>query len=186
MKSMVIVVDMQNGFVRYEQTKILLEKIKQLLSLNVFDVVIGTKFLNASNSMYTKMFGWKRLMSEQEQKIPQELLQYMDYVEEKYIYNCINPSFIQRICQLNDGVMPKEIFLVGADTDCCVLTIATALFEHNIRPIVLTHYCDSNGGASSHQAGLLSMKRLIGQKQMLDCEILTKEDVLSCMNEKDC
>ena len=101
----------------------------------------------------------------------------MDYVVEKYIYNCINANFIQRLCQLNDGTYPEKVFVIGADTDCCVLTIATALFENNIRPVVLTKYCDSNGGESSHKAGILSMERLIGEKQLVDIEPTLKDEL---------
>lgn len=60
----------------------------------------------------------------------------------------------------------KKVFVVGTDTDCCVLTIATSLYENNIRPIVLTHYVDSNGGKEPNEAGLLCLKRLIGDKQL--------------------
>ena len=48
MKNILIVVDMQNGFARYEQTIELTEKIEKLLELKIFDVVIGTRFLNAT------------------------------------------------------------------------------------------------------------------------------------------
>ena len=91
----------------------------------------------------------------------------------------VNSSFIQKLCQLNEGEYPKQVFIVGADTDCCVLTIATALFENNIRPIVLTNYVDSNGGAESNAAGLLCLKRLIGSNQLVDKIITCKEDLLN-------
>lgn len=168
---------MQNGFARYEQTIELSKRIEKLLELKIFDVVIGTRFLNSNNSMYEKMFGWSRLKTEKERIIPNELLKYMDYVEDKYIYNCVNSNFIQRLCQLNDGEFPENVFVVGADTDCCVLTVATALFECNIRPIVLTKYCDSNGGGESHKAGITCMKRLIGEKQLVEEEITSIEDL---------
>ena len=178
MKNIVIVVDMQNGFSRYEQTIELTNRIKRLLDLKIFDVVIGTRFLNSDNSMYEKMFGWSRLKTENEREIPEDLLKHMNYVEDKYIYNCVNSNFIQRLCQLNDGEFPQKIYVVGADTDCCVLTIATALFECNIRPIVLTNYCASNGGQESHEAGLRCMKRLIGEKQLVEKDILSIEDLV--------
>ncbi|MDR4235666.1 hypothetical protein, partial [Priestia megaterium] len=72
---------------------------------------------------------------------------------------------------------PKKVFIIGADTDCCVLTIATALFENNIRPIVLTKYVDSNGGSESHKAGLLVLKRLIGKNQLVDVDPASREDL---------
>lgn len=179
MKNILLVIDMQKGFSRYEQTKELSKKIEHLLSTKVFDIVIGTRFINSKNSIYEKLLNWSKLQSSEEIGISENLLQYMCYIEDKYIYNCVNSSFIQRLCQLNDGIFPEKIFVVGADTDCCVLTIATALFEHNIRPIILTNYCDSNGGPSSHEAGIICLKRLIGEKQLSNKEILSIEDLLN-------
>ena len=46
MKDILIVVDMQNGFNRYEQTHILADKIIGLTNNNSFDYIIATRFLN--------------------------------------------------------------------------------------------------------------------------------------------
>lgn len=171
MKKICIVVDMQHGFVQKNGTKELVPKIAKLLEMGVFDVVIATKFINGKHSVFENMLGWKGLVKEQEQEIPPAIMSHVDHVVEKHIYDCVNPDFIQLLCQLNDGLYPKEVFLVGVDTDCCVLSIATSLFEHNICPVVLTEYVYSNGGLKSHVAGLTCMKRLIGEKQLIDCRL---------------
>ena len=69
------------------------------------------------------------------------------------------------------------MFICGIDTDCCVLTTAVNLFEVGIRPIVLTQYCASNGGESSHQAALTCMGRLIGSHHLVSNEIDSKSDI---------
>lgn len=177
MKNILLVVDMQNGFARREQTTALIGKIKTLLQQEVFDVVVATRFLNSDNSIYEQLIGWNKLKTENEREIIPSIYEHVDYVFDKSIYNCVNCNFLQKICQLNDGEFPKKIFIVGADTDCCVLTIATGLFECNIRPVVLTKYCNSNGGPESHQAGLICMRRLIGEKQLIDYEINVNTDL---------
>lgn len=73
MKNILLVVDMQNGFARYEQTKELTTKIKELLEREIFDIVIGTRFLNSDNSMYEKLLGWSKLKTENERAIPKDL-----------------------------------------------------------------------------------------------------------------
>ena len=168
MKSILIMVDMQKGFARYPQTVALTKKISSLLEQKLFDVVIATKFYNDKNSIYEKLFNWKRLETDEECALPESLEKNVDYVVKKTIYNCVNADFIQKLCQFNEGKYPEKVFIVGADTDCCVLTIATSLFEYNIRPIVLSHYCDSNGGPESHKAGLICLKRLIGESQIYE------------------
>lgn len=177
MKNILLIVDMQKGFARYEQTLALNEKILELLKLKVFDSVVATRFLNDNNSIYEQLLNWKRLKKEEERDIDAKYLQFIDVIFDKYIYNCVNDSFIQKLCQLNEGKYPEKVFIVGADTDCCVLITATTLFEHNIRPVVLTSYCASNGGDKSHEAGVLCMKRLIGKGQLVDIEIDKTTDI---------
>lgn len=177
MKNILLIVDMQKGFARYEQTLALNEKILELLKLKVFDSVVATRFLNDNNSIYEQLLNWKRLKKEEERDIDARYIKFIDVIFDKYIYNCVNDSFIQKLCQLNEGKYPEKVFIVGADTDCCVLTTATTLFEHNIRPVVLTSYCASNGGDKSHEAGVLCMKRLIGKGQLVDIEIDKTTDI---------
>lgn len=177
MKNILIVVDMQEGFLCDEQTKHLKNCVVELLEKNIFDAVIATRFLNEKDSIYEKLFDWKQLEREEERSIPKDVMEHVDYVADKYIYNCVNTSFIQRLCQLNEGEYPEKVFVVGVDTDCCVLSIATALYENNIRPVVLTQYVDSTGGNKSHEAGLLCMERLIGEKQLSDVIPQSKEDL---------
>jgi len=176
-KKILLLVDMQNGFARYEQTIRLKDKILDLLERKLFDYVLATRFINHDNSIYERLLDWRRLKSREERELVAGLEKHVEYVVDKRVYTCVNTDFIQSLCQLNDGVYPEEIYIAGADTDCCVLKIATDLFEHNIRPVILTRYCASNGGPASHEAGLMCLKRLIGERQLLDKEILNKEDL---------
>lgn len=177
MKKILLIIDMQKGFTGHIRTSLVSYKIRELLERELFDSVIATRFINDDNSIYEKLFEWSKLKTEEETELVYDYKKYVDCIFDKSIYTCVNPNFIQKLCQLNDGVYPTEVFIVGVDTDCCVLSTATGLFESNIRPIVLTEYCDSNGGQASHDAGLLCMKRLIGEKQLVNKAILTKEDL---------
>lgn len=77
-----------------------------------------------------------------------------------------------------------HIFICGADTDCCVLKTATDLFEQSVMPIVLTEYCDSNGGPESHKSGIMVMDRLIGKKSIVADKITSKEDIEKIIAER--
>lgn len=170
MKNTLIVVDMQKGFTISEQTVYLKEKIMCLLEQRIFDCVVATRFINKDNSVYERLLSWNQLKLNEEYALIEGLDKYVDYIEDKDIYTCVNGDFVRRLCELNEGEYPEYVFIAGVDTDCCVLKIAVDLFEQNIRPIVLTNYCASNGGVESHKAGLLCMKRLIGAKQLKDGE----------------
>ena len=167
MKKILLIVDLQKGFARYPQTEELVGRINQLVDSDYFDVICATRFLNENNSMYEKFMGWNKLKDSQDQKLSIRALDKIDYIQDKYIYNCVTPSFISRLSQLNDGEIPHEVYIAGADTDCCVLTIATSLFENAIRPLVLANYCSSNGGEEAHRAGLKCLERLIGKDQII-------------------
>lgn len=86
--------------------------------------------------------------------------------------------------ELNDGELPKHVFICGADTDCCVLKTATDIFEQGLMPIVLTEYCDSNAGPKLHEAGLLVMGRLIGKVCIVSDKITSKEDINKILNTR--
>lgn len=182
MKNILIVVDMQNGFNRYEQTHILADKIIELTNSNYFDYIIATRFLNKEGSQYTKFLNWHRLIERPEIDLIKGMK--VDTVVDKWIYTCVNEKFMAFLYEINENEMPKHVFICGADTDCCVLKIATDLFEQGILPIVLTDYCDSNGGPESHKAGLLVMKRLIGKISLVDGVINNKADVEKILDSR--
>ena len=182
MKNILIVVDMQNGFNRYEQTQILADKIIKLTNDKLFDKIIATRFLNKEGSQYTKFLNWHRLMCSTDIDLI-EGIRY-DYVIDKWVYTCVNEDFMNLLCNINEGELPKHIFICGADTDCCVLKIATDLFEKDVMPIVLTNYCDSNGGKSSHESGIHVMERLIGRKSLVPDEILNHSQIDNILNER--
>ena len=179
MKNILLLIDMQNGFTKCQKINDLVKKAKDMLSLNLFDEIVVTQFINYDNSVYEQLMNWSSLKNNDEIAIRSELQPYATDVITKSIYTCVNPNFIQRLCQLNDGKYPEKLFIAGVDTDACVLKTATDLFELNIRPIVLTEYCYSNGGEESHKAGILCMKRLIGSKQLSDVTLTAVSDISS-------
>ena len=59
-----------------------------------------------------------------------------------------------------------EVHLCGIATDNCVLATAIDLFEANLRPIVIADACASHAGAPYHEAGIMIVKRLVGERQV--------------------
>ncbi|MUG95065.1 isochorismatase family protein [Scytonema sp. UIC 10036] len=56
----------------------------------------------------------------------------------------------------------ERVFIVGIDTDMCVLKIAMDFFDIGVEPIVLTDCCASTAGLQAHLAGLAVLSRNIG------------------------
>lgn len=182
MKNILIVVDMQNGFNRYAHMNKLASNVIKITNSGIFDCIIATRFINYEGSQYTKFLNWHRLIDPQDiDLIPN--IKY-DKVVDKKIYTCVTSEFVRMLKDINDQKVPTHVFVCGADTDCCVLKIATDLFEQNIMPIVLTDYCSSNGGDESHKAGILAMNRLIGKKSLVSGEIIQKSDIENIIMER--
>lgn len=177
-KNILIIVDIQNGFIKTDETYAVYENIKALLNQKIFDAVIATKFVNIQNSAFEKLMHWTQMMDTTSQSIPTDLHKYIDCTIEKHIYTPSKDKLFNALHTLNN-TLPNKVFIVGVDTDACVTMTATMLFENNIRPIVLTKYTASTGGVASHKAGLLVMKRLIGSKQLIDLKPKSKHELNS-------
>ena len=182
MNKILIVVDDQNGFVRYEQTKSVAEKIKSLVDKKLFDCVIATRFINTPNSQYVKFIGWNRLTSSPDIDLIDGLT--ADYVVDKNVYTCVTDEFLSLLTKINGGELPKHVFIAGIDTDCCVLKTSVDLFEHFVMPIVLTNYCNSNGGDISHNAGIEVMSRNLGKKCLVSGEISSACELDKIIDER--
>lgn len=155
------VIDVQNGFVS-DKTRMVLPKIKQLMSCFDDGIIIATQFINTENSGFTDIMHWERLKTTPEIDLIPFVKEKATYIIRKPTYSACTDDVMQLL--LNNTV--TEAYLAGIDTDCCVLSTAISLFERNIKPIVLEQYCASNGGDISHQAAITVLERTIGLKQI--------------------
>lgn len=112
MKNILLLIDMQNGFTNCQKINDLVKKTKDMLSLNLFDEIVATQFINYDNSVYEQLMNWSSLKSNDETTIRSELQPYATDVITKSIYTCAHPNFIQRLCQLNDGKYPESFSLL--------------------------------------------------------------------------
>jgi len=163
MKDLLLIVDVQNGFVS-EKTSHIVPKLRKLLNEKVFTHVIFSQFVNKTDSPYENYLNWYRFKTAEEIAIVNELLPFVNQILVKNIYSACNQWLLNYIKENSI----QNVYIAGIDTDCCVLITATDLFQNGIRPFVLKQYCASNGGFSSHDAALIVLERLIGDKQILD------------------
>lgn len=159
--TLLLIVDMQNGFVS-EKTDYVVPKVIQLISSNKFSKIAFTQYFNTDSSPFERYLNWFKLKTREEQSLVNELVPYAHFVVRKNGYTSINAEMKSYLA--NNNI--TTVFIAGIDTDCCVLTSAVDLFQMGIRPVVLADYCASNGGAESHTAALRVLVRLIGDKQI--------------------
>ena len=165
MKNVLVVIDLQVGFIKDNTVKVA-DKIHNLLDSGKYYAVIATRFTNIPGSSYDSFLGWTGMMEEEEKALLPFVEEHADIIVNKCSYSCVkNTNFIQSLVSLCDG-LPDEVTLVGVDTDACVLATAIDLFEMGIRPIIIEDCVDSSGGDECHEAGMLLLKRSIGKEQI--------------------
>ncbi len=176
-KNILILVDVQVGFTK----KFTVEKIpviEKLLEARLFDTVVATKYWNTPDSNISRLMDWKDLCTEEEQALVPEIIPYVDYITEKNIYSGVTEELVELLTKLGKGELPPHVFLLGFDTECCLLSTAADLFELGVRPLVLTEYSGSHDGPKYHNAGIISMEHLIGPDFLItDSDIRSREDV---------
>ncbi len=177
MKHILIMVDVQNGFVKSDYAEESFKKDMELMEKDLFDEVIATKYWNVEGSNIWKLMDWHDLCTEQEQAIRPEVADKVDHIIMKDTYSSVTPEMIALLEELNGGELPEHVFIYGFDTECCVLTTATDLFELGVRPLVLTDYCGSHDGPRYHDAGIISMEHLIGPDFLIEGAVESREDL---------
>ncbi len=163
MKKILIIVDVQNGFITTPELTEIEGRINTLISSSIFDSVIATVYENYENSNIIKLIGWNKLITANEQELKEVVKEKSDFVVRKRTYSALNDDLLDALRGANDGSLPECVYIAGVDTECCVLATATDLFEIGIRPIVLEKYCGASNGEQYHNAGIISMSSLIGR-----------------------
>ncbi len=186
-KSCLIVIDAQRGFLRSDDTKYLADRILNALRNDPFDFVIGTEFINSPKSLFHRALGWREMEDGPDTDIPEALLRKMDLVIEKngysaaediLYYDLFDPETEwgertwDAITCLNEG---GTAYLCGCDTEACVLATATGLWDHGVRPVILSDLTESNGGREVHEAALMIARRMFGTDAVRDSRDVLRE-----------
>ena len=133
-----MVVDLQKGFMNQDNYVELSEKIQTLLQRTTYDKVIFTKFINKPGSMYEKFLKWSKLETQQEQDIAIDMPENSE-IWEKYGYG-LQRQDIEKIKAMNID----KVDICGLQTDACVYAISFQLFDNRIFPNILINYVATN------------------------------------------
>ena len=137
-QKVLIVVDMQNGFMTKPNYIALNKKIENLIALHNYNKIYFTKFKNTKNSLYETKVNWTELCDSQSQgfsmKLPNDAI-----IFEKYGYG-LSVNQIEELKKLN----VSQIDICGLQTDACVYAIAFQLFDCGIFPNVLINYAETS------------------------------------------
>ena len=162
-RSMLLVVDVQNGFVN-EHTRHVIEPINRLIGAfsERGEPVAFTRFVNRPDSGYERWIGWTRFMHGPENDLYDAIDARAGPVFVKHGYTAFTPELESYLREQQ----VERLVLCGIATDGCVLKSAVDAFERGIEPVVVTDACASHGGSEIHEAGLLLLGRFIGAGQL--------------------
>ena len=181
MKNILLIVDLQKGFLVAGANDMVKPRVDALLNAEVFDSVISTIYYNYEGSPIIRLMGWNKLKTAEEQEVVGLAATRSHHFLRKSTYSAYSNDLVELLRAENGGALPEWVFVVGVDTDCCVLATAADLFEAGIRPVVLTRYCGASGGEQAHLAGIRCLQSLIGPNNLYDEWIATKEDVAKAL-----
>ncbi len=180
MTSLLIVVDVQNGFVNSKSGHVV-EPIVEFSRdwLSTGSQIVFTRFHNLPQSQWENLIHWNRLRESPEVDLVDPISRFVDcslasstvHVVDKFTYTSLTSPVQQLIFEQR----VDTVAICGIATDSCVLKTAIDLFEMGtIRPLILTDLCSSHAGKEIHEAGLLLASRFIGSDQLVESTSLLK------------
>lgn len=171
-----IVIDMQNGFMGIQSRHIIDPVINLIEECQRHKIpTVFTRFHNHPASSFERLIGWKRLREAPETDLVVDLQPYAKTVIDKDFYSAFTNEF-NRFVNKNNW---KTIILCGVATESCVMKTAVDAFERSLTPLVVSDACASHAGTDIHQAGLMILGRFIGGGQ-----IVTTKQLLQRLNNR--
>lgn len=165
MSEPLLIVDVQSAFIN-EFTHHIPHRIMRLIQRKEYAPLLFTRFINDPDGPYQRFLDWHSCEGGSEIDIVPEL---QPFAQADHIFSksglCGMPDPLADYL-LNQRI--QQIFVVGIDTDMCVLKIAMDLFDLGIEPIVFTDCCASTAGLQAHLAGLAVLSRNIGATRLRD------------------
>lgn len=171
--SVLVVVDMQNGFVSSRSAHIV-PAVAQLVERwrDAGLPYVMTRFINEAGSPFEELIHWTRMQTSPEIDLVDALAPAASdavAVIDKPHYSAFTPAFSDLIEQHGW----RNIVVAGIATESCVLKTAADAFETpGLVPWVITDASYSHAGAEAHEAGLLVAKRFIGRGQLITTDAL--------------
>ncbi|WP_309237501.1 isochorismatase family cysteine hydrolase [Actinomadura sp. BRA 177] len=170
---MLVVVDVQNGFVR-EESRHVVPVIADLVERwqAAGGDVIFTRYLNYEGSPFERLIKWKELRTSPQIDIVPELESLAakaTAIIDKTVYSLFGDEKGRSLVSERGWT---DIYVCGIATESCVLKTAVDAFELDLNPWLVEDASASHAGRDVHEAGVLVTRRFIGADQ-----IITTDDI---------
>lgn len=156
-----VIVDMQNGFNSNLDTQEVEEKLSNI-NKNDYDMIIATKFVNKEESMFVKQLNYHEMFDVEDTEFLSIVKELYDIQVPKNGYDRSN-----KIVSILNNTTIDTVYVIGFDTDGCVLSTALGLFDNGYKVKIIEELCASSGGEDVHQAALAVLERCIGRDNVI-------------------
>lgn len=119
-RRVLLIIDVQRGFVK-EQTQPIVEHIQELLQRETFDLVIQAQWKNYVESRFEQELNYSEMKGHEQTALIFE--NYGAHIITRSQYSCLTDS-LRRLIAKED-----MIFIVGLETDACVLATLYDLWD---------------------------------------------------------
>lgn len=156
-----IIVDMQNGFNTNLDTQEVEEKLSSI-NKNDYDMIIATKFVNTDDSMFVKQLDYHKMFDIED-------TEFLSIVKELYDIQVPKNGYdgSDKIVSILNNTTVDTVYVIGFDTDGCVLSTALGLFDNGYKVKIIEELCASSGGEDVHQAALAVLERCLGRDNVI-------------------
>lgn len=120
-----------------------------------YDKIIGTRFINTKDSLYTDRLGYTDCMKREELDYKPDIL----IGKRGYALNVRNNL---KLLQNN------QVDIIGCDADACILATCFQLWDYNIDFRILKNYIYSSGGENMTTDAYEIMLRNFGRNSIAD------------------
>lgn len=161
-----IVVDMQAGF-KTESNKHIYDNINKI-NFHDYEYVFATKFQNkkSRNPNYFDVLQYDYMTTDEATKIL--LPKDVSHIEVNKTSYALPKSTLNKILSIYKASTDKEVHIIGADYDACVLAIGFQLFDAGLVP---RFYYDMIGSHSSYGIKLKDFKTVYTKNFGKNCFI---------------
>lgn len=159
----ILLVDIQEGYMN-EELKNLPRDIEKHVNNYDYDLVIATRFINKNDSLHQTDIRIKDMtVFSSKAKLVEPIDKISDFVLMKSTYT----SLTEDVAKLLEKNKVKQVYIAGLNTETSILATAFDLFDKGIKPVILSHLCNTTNGKAINDAALEILRVAVSDECIL-------------------
>lgn len=159
----ILLVDIQEGYMN-EDLRNLPKDIEKHVKNYDYDLVIATRFINKNDSLHQSDIHIKDMtVFSSKAKLVEPIDKIADFILMKSTYT----SYTVDVAKLLEKKDVKQVYIAGLNTETSILATALDLFDKGIKPVVLSHLCNTTNGKRINEAALEILRIAVGDECIL-------------------